>query len=346
MEWDNAKPNQAQTSNYQSESNIWSKLWKIEAPPKQIHLLWRIIHNALPVKTNLLAKGILCDSVCPRCNKGPENSNHTFLHCDWARLVWFHCPLTISTSNSLTHSFADWLIYMIQNASQHCLQIIATITYTIWLARNSKNFQKKDIPAIDAVDCAMKCLSDYHHHLIEDRLQNSNKHNSNSQNSKCWSPPPLNSLKLNVDAHLTSDGRWGFGWILRGSDGRCAGAGSRVCQGSNDVDLAEVTGLHEALHFVESAHLSNTIIEMDAEKIVNAVQKRSFPRTSWGQLARSCSRVCDQLGNVTVKWVSRQGNQAAHVLARWALTEPDKFWPNNFPFCILDHIQKDMGNVT
>ncbi|KAK2358351.1 Polynucleotidyl transferase, ribonuclease H superfamily protein [Trifolium repens] len=171
---------------------------------------------------------------------------------------------------------------MIQNASKHSLQIIATITYTIWLARNSKIFQKKDIPAIDAVDCAMKCLSDYHHHLIEDRLQNSNKHNSNSRNSKSWSPPPLNSLKLNVDAHLTSDGRWGFGWILRGSDGRCAGAGTRVCLGSNDVDLAEVTGLHEALHFVESAHLSNTIIEMDAEKIVNAVQKRSFPRTSWG----------------------------------------------------------------
>jgi ribonuclease HI len=156
----------------------------------------------------------------------------------------------------------------------------------------------------------------------------------------------LDSLKLNVDAHLSSDGRWGFGWILRGRDGRCAGAGTRVCFGSNDADLAEATGLREALQFVESSHLSNIIIEMDAEKIVKSVQMQSFPRTSWGQVARSCSRVCSQLEKVSVVWVSRQGNQAAHTLACWAMTEPNKFWPNNFPVCILDHIQKDMGNVT
>jgi hypothetical protein len=112
-----------------------------------------------------LDKGILCDSVCPRCNKGPETSDHTFLNCEWARLVWFHCPLTISVTNSLTHSFSAWLIYMIQNASKPSLQVIATITYSIWLARNSKIFQNRDIPANDAVDRAMKSISDYHHHL-------------------------------------------------------------------------------------------------------------------------------------------------------------------------------------
>jgi hypothetical protein len=148
IEWENAKQNQAQSSNYQVENSIWSKFWQIEAPPKQIHLLWRILHNALPVKTNLLDKGILCDSVCPRCNKGPETSDHTFLNCEWARLVWFHCPLTISVTNSLTHSFSAWLIYMIQNASKPSLQVIATVTYSIWLARNSKIFQNRDIPAL------------------------------------------------------------------------------------------------------------------------------------------------------------------------------------------------------
>ncbi|MCI06460.1 putative ribonuclease H protein, partial [Trifolium medium] len=87
--WNGSKKNShhAQTSNYLEEAYIRNKLWKIEAPPKQLNLLWRILHNVIPVKANLLTKGILCDSVCPRCNKSPETIDHTFIHCDWARLV-------------------------------------------------------------------------------------------------------------------------------------------------------------------------------------------------------------------------------------------------------------------
>jgi hypothetical protein len=169
IEWETSNNNQPQSSNNQIDNNIWNKLWKIEAPPKQIHLLWRILKKVIPVKANLLTKGIICDSICPICNHSPETIDHTFLHCEWARLVWFYSPLTIATTNSQIPTFADWFIYMLNNANKESLQFIATITYSIWLAQNSLIFKGINIPAEEAVDRAIKTLLEYQHLCLVDR---------------------------------------------------------------------------------------------------------------------------------------------------------------------------------
>ncbi|MCI39497.1 hypothetical protein A2U01_0060729, partial [Trifolium medium] len=113
------------------------------------------------------------------------------------------------------------------------------------------------------------------------------------RNNKSWSPPPRNFLKLNVDAHLTDDGHWGFGLLLRRDDGRCVGAATRLCKGSKDVDLAEAKGLHEAITMITELRLTRVIIELDAAKIVSAVKKKVFPRNQWGMLTQRCARALD-----------------------------------------------------
>ncbi|GAU51479.1 hypothetical protein TSUD_413680 [Trifolium subterraneum] len=209
MTWDTTGSEQAQPSNTLEGEQIWNKLWQIKAPPKQLHLLWRILNNAIPVKTNLIAKGILCDSICPTCNQSLETTDHTFLQCEWARLVWFGSPLTITTTNAKNQNFSDWLRYMLTNSSSTSMQLISTITYSIWLARNKKVFQNQYTPADEVVARALNSLTEYQKHLVEYRLH-SKQATSSDRNNICWSPPPLNCLKLNVDAHLNDDGRWGF----------------------------------------------------------------------------------------------------------------------------------------
>ncbi|GAU28666.1 hypothetical protein TSUD_159480 [Trifolium subterraneum] len=344
IEWESNNSAQAHTSNQLEDSPIWKNLWNIESPPKQLHLLWRILHNVVPVKSNLLKKGIVCDSICPRSNKSPETIDHTFISCDWARMVWFCSPITIMTTQIQPLTFSDWLRYMLTNSTKECMQIISTITYSIWLGRNNKVFHNKDTPASEAVERAMKTLSEYHH-LVADRISSSKPPNSIVRNNISWSPPPSNFLKLNVDAHLTSDGRWGFGMLVRRDDGRCVGAATRVCNGDHDADMAEATGLFEALKLVEKNHYSNTIIELDAEKIMLVVNKHQFPISNWGQVVRMCDRVRVSLNHISVSWVNRKGNQAAHELARWAIQEPNKDWSTNFATCITPHIHKDMRIV-
>ncbi|KAK2430241.1 hypothetical protein QL285_028598 [Trifolium repens] len=109
--------------------------------------------------------------------------------------------------------------------------------------------------------------------------------------------------------------------------------------------MAEATGLREAILFVQAYQLSNTTIELDAAMIVNAITRKEFPRTNWGKSVRNSARVLNQLDNVSVSWVNREGNLAAHTLAWWALREPNRNWFKSFPSCILAHIHKDMSSV-
>jgi ribonuclease HI len=132
---------------------------------------------------------------------------------------------------------------------------------------------------------------------------------------------------------------------MRKSDGSCAGAGTKVLKGLNEVAMAEASGLLEALNWVENQQLHNVIFESDSATVVKAIQSKTFPRNAWGQVARNCARVYDRNESFSINWVSREGNKTAHALARCALVEPDKSWPCG-PSCIWTHIQKDMGFVS
>jgi ribonuclease HI len=113
---------------------------------------------------------------------------------------------------------------------------------------------------------------------------------------------------------------------------------TKVLKGWEDATLAEAVGISEAMKWIVSQQLNDVIVETDAEIIVKAIQKKIFPRTMWGNVARSCARVLEDLSQVTIQWVNRKGNKVAHALARHAMVKPNKFWPNNFPNCILPHI--------
>jgi ribonuclease HI len=149
-----------------------------------------------------------------------------------------------------------------------------------------------------------------------------------------------------VDAHLKDDGRLGLGLVLRGEDGSIVGAATKAQNGSGNVELSEVMGLVEAIKLVEERHLQNVIIEMDSAVIVRAIQRNSYPRKYWGKLAESCARVLKDRNDITLQWTSKKGNEAAHQLARWAISEPNRFWTQNYPICIMQQAQKDLPSVT
>jgi hypothetical protein len=162
MDWNYAKKNQTKPSSNSARHTNWKKLWQLNNPPKHLHLIWRILNNSIPIKTNLISKGITCDSWCPRCNAEPETIEHTFLKCGWARQVWFNSPLTITISNSKSQTFSDWYNYMLNNTSRESMQIVTTLIYGLWEARNNKVFRNHDIPASKLVHHAIKLLHEFH----------------------------------------------------------------------------------------------------------------------------------------------------------------------------------------
>jgi hypothetical protein len=229
------------------DNTRWKKLWKLFVPPKQIHHIWCILNNAIPVKDNLATRGIRCDPLCPLCYSKVETINHIFLECEWTKQIWFASPLTINYEHLQIKNLSDWLDYMMQNTTAEDMQNISTILYEIWLARNEKLYNGKQLPPTDVVNRALKSLHEFQAHQGT-RVLAANP--VNTRHNTGWSPPPKGSFKLNVGAHSLSEGHWGLGLVLRRDDGNHVGAVTRVRKGTNCVLFAEAMGLQEAMELV------------------------------------------------------------------------------------------------
>ncbi|GAU48572.1 hypothetical protein TSUD_137570 [Trifolium subterraneum] len=93
IEWEGEKQqDRACSSNIDYEH--WNMLWKLKVPPKQSHLIWRILNGALPLKANLLKKDSKGEASlqrktwlystnlhvysCPSCNGNFSNVSMSF----------------------------------------------------------------------------------------------------------------------------------------------------------------------------------------------------------------------------------------------------------------------------
>ncbi|KAK7826168.1 hypothetical protein CFP56_032411 [Quercus suber] len=70
------------------ERGFWKKLWKIPAPGKIKHFLWRACTNSLATKENLVKRKILTDATCSRCLVASEGSLHSLWSCSSLKEVW------------------------------------------------------------------------------------------------------------------------------------------------------------------------------------------------------------------------------------------------------------------
>lgn len=73
----------------------WKVIWSINLPNRVNNFLWRTAKNILPTRGNLCKKGIKIDPVCPLCNLEPETSEHLFMRCNFAQVVWFSSSLGV-----------------------------------------------------------------------------------------------------------------------------------------------------------------------------------------------------------------------------------------------------------
>ncbi|CAJ2647191.1 unnamed protein product [Trifolium pratense] len=340
-EWGNLQ--NASSSN--NSQKIWNTLWKLNVPPKHSHLLWRVIRNAIPVKGNLFKRGITSDPLCPRCLNTTETTYHVFLGCEWSKRAWFASPLTLNLNTNQYTDFYDWLDSMINKTNQECIEQITATIYGIWYARNMLVFQGKSLPPQDISSIALKQLHEYQLHSSETQIQNPIGKSTGCSHNISWSPPLRGTLKINVDAHLSSDGHWSTGLVLRRPDGSAVGAATRVHNGVADAATGEAMGLNDAMDWVEKLGEHKVIFELDSQIIVKAVKEKAMIRKGWGCVTRRCKRFLEVNPEANIRWVPRAANKAAHELAKWADHEPNREWLNTTPPCIWSLIQKDKSLI-
>ena len=94
-----------ETQGEPSITKLQAFAWKIQAPPKVRHFIWRTISRRLAVTSNLTHRHMRCNNYYSRCGADDETINHAIFKCLPALQTWAHAatPTPLSRFPSASH---------------------------------------------------------------------------------------------------------------------------------------------------------------------------------------------------------------------------------------------------
>lgn len=170
----------------------WQKLWKLTCPPKVKLFLWRLGHDSLPLRMNIMRRGMEIDTKCPVCWRLDEYGGHCFLKCKVVKKFWSHMNLEDTRIQLLSLNNAEEVVDHILSMNESDKLSVIDLLWAWWNARNKCNAgeQMKTMKAISF--CAHEVVS-------ECGGARPKPIQSPVSGRKSWQPPPVDVLKLNFD---------------------------------------------------------------------------------------------------------------------------------------------------
>ncbi|XP_060969970.1 uncharacterized protein LOC133037146 [Cannabis sativa] len=194
---------QPHSSSSNSDSIWWKSFWSLQLPKKVKIFAWRVIHDALPVSTSLVKRKVITDATCSVCRQAWESIGHVFFGCHYARNVWRLTHHSFEWKKATTMYKGDYLRYL---ASIHS---------------KAELFALYGVYGLSVIKFFMY-LDNYRAAQLKYRqpATSSQVPPSSSAAHAPWQPPPMGSLKLNIDDALDKHcSKIGVGAVVRNSVG-------------------------------------------------------------------------------------------------------------------------------
>ncbi|KAL8098499.1 hypothetical protein AgCh_031317 [Apium graveolens] len=318
---------------------FWNKLWKVEAPPRALNLVWRAVVNCLPTKTILQARQVRIDNLCPVCQEDAESVLHCLVQCRYAAFCWriFKPDLCITEYRD----FVDWLDQMLRNQPVNTSGKIITLCWSVWRARNGLIWNQRSWNSMRIVAKAWEYLSQWK--SAQGRYQSAPLQPPVQEDGAVyWVKPQHEVVKITVDAAIMEhQGVSGIGLIARDHAGNLILARTRCIVEIMNPTLAEAIAVKEALSWVKELPGANFVIESDCLVVVQLIRSATPMRSRIGQIIEECRRSLQELNNVKLYFVKRSANMSAHELAHVAHIYPDRIFewssvPDKVKVCILE----------
>lgn len=184
---------------------IWSGIWKLNVPNKIKHFIWKALNRYLPTRDNLRKRGMEVIPICPWCEKEVESIDHVLFLCQRAASIWSLVWNKELSRVSFNSYFVDHWISLSSSYSREEIKLIKFGCWTIWLDRNKITH---DLPVPNS-EVRSRWILNY----VDNFVQKSSglrglllSQPSSLVSGKLFqqSPPPVDFLKLNVDASWSS----------------------------------------------------------------------------------------------------------------------------------------------
>lgn len=249
------------------ERKLWSSIWKIKAPPKIKHFIWRALSGALAVKERLQTRGIQVDATCLGCGHSSESICHVLFQCDKARQTWELANIPLPPAGFSGNSVFLNMFYLLSVMKNNRLekqtrQAVPWILWQIWKARNSQMFKATTVPprqtAIIAYDEAENWITANSPQVEEEQ----------SSDVISWKKPPSGAVKCNVGVSwINAQRKCGVSWILRDSQGQTISHSRRSYSAVTSHQEACLRALFWAVESMKNMRQNNIIFETSAEEL-------------------------------------------------------------------------------
>ncbi|KAM6542430.1 hypothetical protein CsatB_006877 [Cannabis sativa] len=258
-------------------------------------------------------KKVLADSTCPMCGVFAESEWHILVSCNFAWSCFGFAGLAAVERDSFS-SLLVWLEATANRVSSVELGKVVMLCWAIWAARN--DLEREIFPC-----CLLSKVGDSLERWVK----------------------PISGIKLNVDAALfASLHKHGYGCVVRNSVDELVSVFARVKNGFEAPELAEIMGIREALSWLKNNQFSMAIIETDSLVCAAAIRSAETFASAFGLVVDECKNSFKSLSNVSIVFVKRSANRAAHFVARHSISLAERMFPiNSVPSNLLSILASD-----
>jgi hypothetical protein len=180
--------------------------------------------------------------------------------------------------------------------------------------------------------------------IIANNFNQEDGSNNQVQLQQTWEPPNYGWFKCNVDAGFNVRRRsTNRGWCIRNHAGCFIIAGTAWDIGYCSIIEAEALALLEAIQATTHLNLEKVTFECDSQTVVNAVHAQSRGNSEFSIIISSIKSLLNLHSNFEVKFVKRQANSVAHVLAKAANSWTRRNVFHTIPLCIENTLLIEMN---
>jgi ribonuclease HI len=319
----------------------WKWLWKIQAPPKTKHLLWRLCKGCLPTRVRLKEKQVNCSLNCPLCESEEEDDWHVIYGCEYSKRAWQAAGVEYLILPLLQQGIStkDRLLKLCRNSDVDEAGKVATLLWLLWQNRNNWIWNnEKEL----GQQLGIKAMQMWHDWKAVQRVY-AVENRQEQQHIRSWQAPPQGIFKCNVDAglHVVSR-RTSAGWCVRDFRGYYVLGGSSWIHGICSSNVGEALALLGAMQELQQRGFHNVIFETDAHNIVHAIRHRYNGESEFSSIINKIKCMLSSNLGFEVKPIRRQANMIAHSLARAAFSWPCRRFSDFIPSCINSLLVNEM----
>ncbi|XP_022150918.1 uncharacterized protein LOC111018954 [Momordica charantia] len=287
----------------------WNGFWKMHIPNKIKVFLWRLCLDRLPTGCNLSKRGVEITNCCYFCGRNGEDSIHLFWICKFAEALWI---------NSKFGKLSPFLILREshESLSKADFEELCVVIWGLWNQRNARAFNDSTKTVFKI---GMELVEWANKYAMEFREAKSNPITGRVTNTAeiLWQPPDEGIYKINTDASfLASDQHAGLGIIIHNDRGQVMAAATKYLENIQSVDMAEAIAAVEGLQLASEIGMHPALEDL----------------SETGEIVLKAKNFWTQSLHASFNFVKREGNKAAHMLARRALLLHEfSIWMEDWP---------------